>query len=82
MNVALTPELEVFVAQAIKDGRYQSASEAIQAALRMLQQDDLERREALMELKAAIGTAEAENEAGKSLRFDSVAASVEHLERR
>ncbi len=36
MNVSLTPELEEFVAQKTKSGLYNSASEVIRQALRVL----------------------------------------------
>ncbi len=38
MNVSLTPELEAFVEQAVKSGRYGSASEAVREGLRLLQE--------------------------------------------
>ena len=40
MNVSLTPELETFVEQKVKTGRYQSASEVIRAGLRLLEERD------------------------------------------
>ena len=42
MNVSLTPELEDLVADKVKSGLYNSASEVVRAALRLLsEQDDL-----------------------------------------
>lgn len=38
MNVSLTPELDAFVEQAVRSGRYGSASEAVREGLRMLQE--------------------------------------------
>lgn len=38
MNVSLTPELEAFVEQAVKSGRYGTASEAVREGLRMLEE--------------------------------------------
>ncbi|NEP60140.1 MAG: type II toxin-antitoxin system ParD family antitoxin [Symploca sp. SIO2G7] len=40
MNVSLTPELEQFVQEKVKSGRYQSASEVIREALRLLEEQD------------------------------------------
>lgn len=38
MNVSLTPELEAFVEQTVKSGRYASASEAVREGLRLLEE--------------------------------------------
>ena len=39
MNVCLTRELEDFVEQAVRTGRYQSANEVIRAGLRLLKEE-------------------------------------------
>lgn len=42
MNVSLTPELEKFVADKVKSGLYNNASEVVRASLRLLkEQEDL-----------------------------------------
>jgi antitoxin ParD1/3/4 len=38
MNVSLTPELDAFVEQTVRSGRYGSASEAVREGLRLLQE--------------------------------------------
>ena len=48
-NINLTAEQDTFVEQVVKAGEYQSASEAIRDALRVLQQ---RRREDALKLKA------------------------------
>jgi antitoxin ParD1/3/4 len=40
MNVSLTPELERFVSAKLETGRYNSASEVVREALRMLEEHD------------------------------------------
>ena len=40
MNVHLTPELEQFVQNKMKSGRYNSASEVVREALRLLEERD------------------------------------------
>lgn len=41
LHVSLTPELERFVTARVKSGRYQTASEVVRAALRLLEQSKL-----------------------------------------
>jgi antitoxin ParD1/3/4 len=43
MNVSLTPRLESFVHEAVRTGRFQSASELVRTALRMLEDREAER---------------------------------------
>jgi antitoxin ParD1/3/4 len=38
LNVSLTPHLEHFVHETVSSGRYQSASEVVRAALRLLEE--------------------------------------------
>jgi antitoxin ParD1/3/4 len=40
LNVSLTPELERFISARVASGRYQTASEVVRAALRLLEQSD------------------------------------------
>ncbi len=40
MNVSLTPELEKFVSAKVGSGRYNSSSEVVREALRLLEQHD------------------------------------------
>jgi putative addiction module CopG family antidote len=44
MNVSLSSELERFVRENVRNGRYRSASEVVRDALRLLQESDHERR--------------------------------------
>jgi antitoxin ParD1/3/4 len=43
MNVSLTPELEKFVGGKVDSGRYNSASEVVREALRLLEEHDVAR---------------------------------------
>jgi len=45
MNVSLTPQLEALVQKKVKAGMYQTASEVIREALRLLQQRDASLRQ-------------------------------------
>ncbi len=44
MNVSLTKELERFVTNKVKSGRYGSASEVVRESLRLLEQEDQKKR--------------------------------------
>jgi putative addiction module CopG family antidote len=46
MNVSLTPELEQLVNEKVRTGLYQTASEVVREALRLLKQRDDEARRA------------------------------------
>ena len=43
MNVSLTSELEQFVSTKVESGRYNSASEVVREALRLLEEHDAAR---------------------------------------
>ena len=59
-NISLTAEQDAFVENVVKAGEYQSASEAVRDALRVLQQ---RRREDVLKLKALRARIEAGAEA-------------------
>jgi antitoxin ParD1/3/4 len=55
MNVSLTPELEKFVSAKVEAGRYNSASEVVREALRLLEEYDQNRAARMAELNQEIG---------------------------
>lgn len=54
MNVNLTPELEQLVQSKVKTGRYNSASEVVREALRLLEEHDQIRRMRFQEIRRRI----------------------------
>ena len=54
MNISLTPELEKLVQAKVRTGRYNSASEVVREALRLLEQQDSVRAIHLKELRSRI----------------------------
>ena len=54
MNVSLTPHLEDFVHQTVASGRFQSASEVVRTALRLLEERERERQAKLEWLRQEI----------------------------
>ena len=51
MNVSLTPQHEKFVNNKVKSGRYNSASEVVREALRLLEEHDRFRAQRLAEFR-------------------------------
>ena len=54
MNVSLTPKLAALVAERVRSGRYQSASEVVREALRLLEDVEEVRAARLKELRKEI----------------------------
>jgi putative addiction module CopG family antidote len=57
MNVSLTPERERFVSTKVDSGRYNSASEVVREALRLLEEHDQARARQLTEFNRELGGA-------------------------
>jgi antitoxin ParD1/3/4 len=55
MNVSLTSELEKFVSTKVESGRYNSASEVVREALRLLEEHDTARAAQLAEFNEELG---------------------------
>ena len=55
MNVSLTPELEQFVQAKVESGRYNSASEVVRDALRLLDDHEQARATQLAEFNRELG---------------------------
>jgi antitoxin ParD1/3/4 len=55
MNVSLTSELEKFVSAKVESGRYNSASEVVREALRLLEEHDAARAAHLAEFNDELG---------------------------
>jgi antitoxin ParD1/3/4 len=55
MNVSLTPQLEQFVSAKVESGRYNSASEVVREALRLLEEHDSARSARLAEFNQELG---------------------------
>ena len=58
-NVNLTDELDRFVLQKVKSGRYENASEVVRAALRMLEREEQQYQAKLAALRTAIDEGDA-----------------------
>ena len=67
MNVSLTPELESFVNGKVQAGRYNSASEVVREALRLLEQHEQARVAQLEVFNRELGRRLAALEKGKQV---------------
>ena len=45
INISITPELDAFLESRVKSGRYQTTSEVVREALRLLERQEQEREE-------------------------------------
>lgn len=85
MNVHLTPELEQLVQNKVKSGRYNSASEVVREALRLLDQRDevftLRKDEIRKHIEGGCQSAARGEFVDGDEAFDRIEAELEALER-
>ena len=72
VNISLTAELNAFLQARVRSGRYQTTSEVVREALRLLERHELERDLAFQKLKAKLEQGAAEAERGELLDGDVV----------
>lgn len=54
VNISITPELDAFLQARVQSGRYQTTSEVVREALRLLERKEAERDQAIRQLKARL----------------------------
>ena len=81
MNVSLTPELEKFVSAKVNTGRYNSASEVVREALRLLEENDRVRAQQLKEFNQELGNRLASLDAGKKVNPEVTRARLQNKSR-
>jgi antitoxin ParD1/3/4 len=76
MNISLTPQLERYVKQKVTSGMYNSVSEVVREAIRLLEERDRMQEMKLQALRADIqqGLDELDRGEGKSLDVESIKA--------
>lgn len=67
MNVSLTPELEQWVDERVRSGRYASASEVIREALRLLEVQEAAKQQRLKSIRDKIDRALGQLEEGNAI---------------
>jgi antitoxin ParD1/3/4 len=70
MNVSLTRKLEALVEERVRSGRYQSASEVVREALRLLEDFEEVRAVRIKELRKDLAAGLADLDRGRSVPFD------------
>jgi antitoxin ParD1/3/4 len=78
-NIALTPHFDRFVQSSVDSGRYQSASEVVRDALRLLENREQERREAVQRLRHDIELGWQQSERGQMLDGPRVFAEIRKM---
>ncbi len=79
VNISMTPELGAFLASRVKPGRYQTTSEVVREALRLLEHQEAQREGSLRQLKAKLKRGAAQVERGELLDGEAVFGDVAGL---
>lgn len=79
VNISITPELDSFLHSRVKSGQYQTTSEVVREALRLLQHQVEDRAASLRELKTKLKRGAAQAERGNLLDGDEVFAELRDL---
>ena len=72
VNISITPELDRFLQSRVESGRYQTTSEVVREALRLLERREQERDEALFHLKERLERGAGQAERGELIDGDEV----------
>ena len=85
VNISLTPELDAFLQSRVKSGRYQTTSEVVREALRLLERQEKERQAGFRQLKAKLKRGAAQAERGELIDgsevFDELREMIEERRR-
>jgi antitoxin ParD1/3/4 len=81
MNVSLTPELDRFVADKVESGRYNSASEVVREALRLLEEHDRARNAQIAAFNQELGARLASLDRGELVNPETVRQRLEQKSR-
>ncbi|MGA3264245.1 MAG: type II toxin-antitoxin system ParD family antitoxin [Terracidiphilus sp.] len=77
MNVSLTPELDKFVNGKVESGRYNSASEVVREALRLLEEHDRARGAQLAAFNRELGARLASLDCGEHVKPEAARKRLE-----
>ena len=65
VNISITPELDAFLQSRVSSGRYQTTSEVVREALRLLERQEQDREQTVRQLKAKFEQGAAEADRGE-----------------
>ena len=82
MNVSLSPELERFIQEKVDSKLYQTASEVVREALRLLEREDREREAKLEALRRDLKVAEDQIARGEYIEVKDPKAFLREIQRR
>ena len=72
VNISITPELEAFLRSRVQSGRYQTTSEVVREALRLLERQEQERDAALKRVRTKLRRGAAQAERGELIDGDEI----------
>ena len=72
VNISITPELDSFLQSRVQSGRYQTTSEVVREALRLLERQEQDRDEAFRQLKAKLERGAGQADRGELIDGDEV----------
>jgi antitoxin ParD1/3/4 len=79
VNVSLTPELDAFLRSRVKSGRYQTTSEVVREALRLLERQEIRREESLLQFNAKLRRGASQSERGDLIDGDLAFGELREL---
>jgi antitoxin ParD1/3/4 len=79
VNISITPELDAFLQSRVKSGRYQTTSEVVREALRLLERQEQEREQDFQQLKAELRRGADQVERGELIDGDEVFEELRKL---
>jgi antitoxin ParD1/3/4 len=82
MNIHLTPELEQLVHGKVQSGRYNSASEVVREALRLMEERDLRKQELRQRLARSLEAQRQGKMVDGEAVFDRLEAELDSLDAR
>ena len=79
VNVSITPELDAFLQNRVRSGLYQTTSEVVRDALRLLERQEEERKAGLQQLRTKLARGAAQAQRGELADGDEVFAELRDL---